>query len=97
MLFRSNAKLTSAKVNKTTIYTGSLTWTDTTNETGYVIQRYKKSGKNCVVDSTFSKTAPLNATSYTDTTANSSVCGYGVAATNTGGTSAFATDFNLTN
>jgi len=96
-----NATLTSVSIRKRATYSGNLSWNDTATETGYLIQRYvttKTKGKNsCVLDTKFSATAPQNATTYTDTSASSSTCGYGLAATNAVGTSAFAIDYDLTN
>lgn len=92
-----NAVLTSVRSGRKTVYTGTLTWTDaSSNETGFVVQRFKLGRRTgCVLERTF--TVAANATSFVDTTASSSTCAYGVAATNSFGTSAFVTDTNLAN
>lgn len=94
-----NAVLTTTRSGKNRIYTGSLTWTDnSTDETGFIVQRYVKERRvGCVADTAFTTVVlGANATGYTDATATGSTCGYQVAARNANGDSAFVRDLDVT-
>jgi uncharacterized delta-60 repeat protein len=94
-----NAVVTATRSGKNRIYTGSLTWTDnSTDETGFIVQRFVKAKRvGCVVDTAFTTVVlGANATGYTDATATGSTCGYQVAARNANGDSAFVRDLDVT-
>jgi hypothetical protein len=91
-----NGIKSSTKVNRTTVYSAKITWADNSlDESGFKLQRYKTTAKGCILETTFTVTVGANITSYTDSTASSQTCGYGVASYNSAGTSTFVADFNL--
>jgi hypothetical protein len=91
-----NGIKSSTKVNRTTVYSAKITWADNSlGESGFKLQRYKTNSKGCILETTFTVTVGANITSYTDSTASSQTCGYGVASYNSAGASTFVADFNL--
>lgn len=92
-----NAVVTSTRVGKNRVYSGSLQWQDNSdNETSFIIQRFVKVKKSCAVDSGFGTvTVSAGTTSYVDSTATSGTCGYQVAARNAIGDSRFVRDLNV--
>ena len=91
-----NGIKSSTNVNGRTVYSAKITWADNSlNESGFKLQRFKASSKGCVLERTFTKTVGANVTSYTDSTASSQTCGYGVASYNSAGASTFVADLNL--
>lgn len=92
-----NAVVTTTRVGRTRTYSAALTWLDqSSNETGFVVQRYKLGKKSaCLLEAGFSVQVAADATTYTDATATSATCGYQVAATNAQGTSTFVRDLNV--
>jgi hypothetical protein len=92
-----NAIVTSTRAGKTRVYSGSLTWVDNSNnETAFIVQRFVKSKKSCVLDTGFgTKLVTADVTSYIDPTATASTCGYQVAARNGVGDSGFVKDLNV--
>jgi hypothetical protein len=86
----------STKVNRTTVYSAKITWADNSlDESGFTLQRFKTNQKGCILETSFTVAVGANVTSYTDSTASSQTCGYGVASYNGAGTSTFVADFNL--
>jgi hypothetical protein len=91
-----NAIMSSTMVNSKTVYKATISWTDNSlNESGFKLQRFKNSSKGCVLETNFTVTVGANVTKYTNSSASSQTCGYGVASYNSAGTSTFVTDFNL--
>ena len=91
-----NAIMSSAKVNKQTVYSSTMSWTDNSvNESGFKLQRFTKTPKGCTLDSSFKATVGIDVTSYKDSTPTANTCGYGVAAYNSAGASTFVTDYTL--
>lgn len=93
----SSTTITQGKKPKV-VYSGTISWTDTSNnETGFTIRRYKRTGRGvCQLEAAFMASVGANATTYIDPRAMATTCGYGVAATNSAGTSAFVEDFAIT-
>jgi hypothetical protein len=92
-----NAVVTSTRVGKKTTYSASLTWTDSsTDETGFLIQRYAKGKKNaCVLETGFAALVAAGSTGYTDSTATASTCGYQIRSQNDNGNSDWVRDMNV--